>query len=232
MTIIRIILTLMSFVASLAAQMVSSGGYTFTIDATNENFRPIYNIRASAFVSGTHARIEFSAPGYQDGRETVYLNSNQKHYRVRVRMSDPSVWVRAQSKKVNNLNVSVNQSQFMATSADRYVFEVLLRNTGFSKFTYRDIEVRVNGMWAFAPRIQVSGQDGSRRIHVEVRREDLRSFSNQVVVEVPSDEELTPARRKRLQALSFELIQSEGMEETIRAQKMEELKELRGLLGQ
>ncbi len=232
MMILRNILALMSLVASLSAQMVSSGGYTFSIDATNEHFRPIYNIRASAFVSGTHARIEVSAPGYQDGRETVYLNSNQKHYRVRVRLSDPSVWLRAQSKKVNNLNVSTNQSQFMATGADRYSFEMLLRNTGFSKFTHRDIEVRVNGMWAFAPRIQVSGQDGSRRIQVEIRREELRGYSNQIVVEIPSDEELTPARRKRLQALSFELMQAEGMDEALRAQKLDELRELRSLLGQ
>lgn len=229
MNFIRNVLALCVLLANTAAQMVSSGGYTFDVDVVNEQYRRVYNARASVMVSGTTAWVEARANGYREGRTSVFLNQSQKHVRVQVRLSEPSTWVRVRSKAGKELQASVNQNQFMAISADRYTLEVNLREQGYSKFTYRDVEVRVNHLWAFAPRIQVYGTEGAMRVQIEVRRDDMREFSNQIEVEIPSDAELAPARRKRVQALSFELLSGE-LDEATRTQKLEELRELRLLM--
>lgn len=190
----------------LAAQYVSSGGYTFDVDVRNAQFRPVYQARATVWVSGTTARVEVRADGYRDGRQTVFLRTNQKHYRVSVRLDDPTVFHNVTNQKGERVSARVDDGQFMSSGADWYRVEVQLMEEGYAQFGWADVRVRVNGISAFGERVQVLGSGLNRRVIAEVRRRDLRNFSNRIEISFPKDANLESSRRDLVRELQFGLL--------------------------
>ncbi len=94
----------LAFYSSLAAQIVSSGGYTFDVDIQNRYHRWIHSARVDARVSGNRAEIRVKARGYKDGRASLTVNSKDKTYRVRMVLDDP--WVRFRVKDQNSDSIS------------------------------------------------------------------------------------------------------------------------------
>ncbi|MCJ8346884.1 hypothetical protein MJH12_15180, partial [bacterium] len=135
MNLLRNFLTFLLFTSLSFSQYVSSGGYTFDVDVTNSNFRKIDRAQINVFVSGNTATLEVSAEGYRRSRERVHLNSSQKHYRTRVRLSDPTIWIRVKDNKGKRISASVYDNQMSVWDTSKYEFKIRLNETGFDDFS-------------------------------------------------------------------------------------------------
>lgn len=209
MNLIKNMIVLALFTSFSFAQYVSSGGYTFDVDAINSRHRTIDRARVSVFVSGTTATIEATADGYRRGRERVYLNSNQKHYRARVRLEDPTVWIRVKDSKGKQVSHHLNDSQFGSFDTSKYQFEVRLSEDGFDDFSDFDVDLKVNYSHPWNDDIRVYGSGLSKRVKVEIDRRDLREYSNNIELSFPRDENLKKSRHQKVQKMNFKLIHSD-----------------------
>jgi len=227
---VRILIALLGMllaVQSSTAQIVSSGGYTFYIDAVNSRYQNVNHARASVQVSGSTAYVTVRADGYRDGRATIYLRESQKTYRERVRLDDPTIFFTIRDHAGQRIQSYVDQNQFGAWG-DEYRFEVRLSEDGFTKFTRTDVDVRVNHMTAWGERIYIKGSGERRRVEVTIKRRDLRSFSNRIEVQLPRDSELSKSRKIALQSTNYQLLNGEELE--LSAEQVQELETVQGEL--
>lgn len=231
------LLATMLFVAVSHAAYFNAGGYSFNIDTVDARGRAIYHARVDCRVSGNTAYINATADGYRTARETIYLNEHTKNYYKRVRMEDPTVWIRVRDKKGNIVNAYVNQNQFSSFDSRRYDFDVRVSETGFSEYTHLDVDVKVNHMMSFGERINVIGSGEHKKVEISVERRDMREFSNNIDVTIPRDEQLQETRTEKIQELQFMVLNDEETEietpegtvsnlELIR-EKIEQLKQLK-----
>lgn len=191
---LALVLVLAGLTAAHANLTLHSGQETFNVRVTNSHFKPIYDARGSVWISGTSARIEVEAPGYRRGYTTVYLSGNTHYHSCDVRLDDPSV----------NGNVRTTKGQFVQGGyvspgyqglywADEYGIRAQFPKKGFEKLTERLIEVRVNSLYAFAPRLYLSDAGSQWNLEVVIKRRDLRDLFNTIDVIVTPDPVETPA---------------------------------------
>lgn len=180
--------------AAFADLYLSSGQYRFTVRVENSWFKDVQQAHGNVWVSGSQARIEIQAAGYRNSFEYVYLNPNTTNYYVRVRMEEPSI--RAEVRFDDNQPVqgsSVdNWSQSMYWG-DEYGIRAQFPKEGLTQLSERQIEVRVNGMWAFAPRLYLVDRGTTWSLEAVVKRRDMQSFMNTITVMVKRDPAPAPA---------------------------------------
>ncbi len=140
------------------------------------------------FVNGNTARISVDAPGYRSGYEYVYLNPNQTYYYTRVRLDEPmcTATVLDDSGRIVSGSTADTYSQSLYWG-DEFGVRASFPKAGFEKLTERLIDVRVNGLFAFAPRVYLSDQKDRWYLEVVVRRRDMQSFSNRIDIVVTRD---------------------------------------------
>ncbi|PCJ19531.1 MAG: hypothetical protein COB02_07235 [Candidatus Cloacimonadota bacterium] len=210
MILLRNFLTLLLFTSLSFAQYVSSGGYTFDVDVTNSGYRTIRNARINPYVSGTTATLEVSSDGYRRSRKRVSINSSQKHYRVRVRLDDPTIWIDAKDTNNKRIQSFIYDSQMSVFDTSKYQFEVRLSEEGFENFSEIDVDLRVNFLDPWNKRINIRGSGSNKSIKITIDRRDLREFSNNIDVVIPRDKNLKKSRSQKVQKMNFKLLQSEN----------------------
>lgn len=186
------VLFLLSISSSAFATLyLSSGKYVFHVRAVNNSFKEISQARGRVFVSGNSARIDVEAAGYRSGYEYVSLRDNVTSYAVNVRLDEPTIWISmigSNHKPIANASTS-HYSQNMYWP-DEFGFTGHFPKSGFEKITARDFEVRINSMYAFAPRVYLTSNGDSWNFEIVVKRRDMNSmFSNRFEVIVKSDPE-------------------------------------------
>ncbi|RCK75963.1 MAG: hypothetical protein OZSIB_3693 [Candidatus Ozemobacter sibiricus] len=188
-------LVLVGVTAAQADLYLSHGQDTFSVRVTNRHFKPIYDARGMVWVSGNSARIEVSAPGYRSGATTVFLNPNTHYYYATVTLDDPSVWVAV--KTTNGTYVEGATTNTYSQSmywGDEYGLRVSFPKKGFEKLTERQIEVRVNYLHAFVPKVYLSDAGPRWNLEVIIKRRDLRDLTNTIeILLTPDPEPATPA---------------------------------------
>lgn len=163
-----------------------SGRYTFRIDARNRHFRSIYQGYATASVSGNQAMIRVRSDGYQDATAYVYLRNGEYNYSVQMTLEDPQVWFDVQDENYGAVYASSREDNF-GVQADEYKIVSRILADGFTKFTRNDVQVRVNSMMPFGERVRVQHYGNQAEVEITIKRRDLRSFSNRVKLQIPSD---------------------------------------------
>ncbi|MFC1742787.1 hypothetical protein ACFL35_02250 [Candidatus Riflebacteria bacterium] len=199
----------LGFIGTLEADLyLSAGGNTFNVSVRNESFKNIQQARGRVYVSGNTARITVEANGYREGRTNVYLRPNTKYYRADVRLADPTVFARMKDNTGKYLeNAYVNHFSQSMYWADEFGMRATFPKEGFSKLTARDIQVRVNYMHAFGPRIYLRESAEKWSLEVIIKRRDMRSMSNTIEIIVKRDvEEKTPQSIKESIEQVLELI--------------------------
>ncbi|MCO4780783.1 MAG: hypothetical protein KC646_00560 [Candidatus Cloacimonetes bacterium] len=209
MNLIKYLVAFALFTGLSNAQYISSGGYTFNVDAINSRHRVINRAQIRVYVSGTTATIEATADGYRRGRERVYLNSTQKNYRARVRMEDPTIWFRVEDSKGKQIRHHLDDSQFGSFDPSKYEFEVRLNEEGFDDFSDFDVDLKVNFSHPWNENIRVYGSGLNKRVKFVIDRRDLREYSNNIEVNLPRDQNLKKSRHQKVQKMNFKLIHSE-----------------------
>ena len=192
-----ILLALLAFTSVAQADLyLSSGKYQFTVRVQNSFFKDVQDARGMVWVNGTTARISVDAPGYRSGSEYVYLNNTQTYYSARVRLDDPmssASVIDTTGKYVQGASADTySQSMYWG---DEFGVRATLPKAGYEKLTERLIDVRVNSLHAFAPRVYLSSQGDRWSVEVVVRRRDMQSFSNRLDIVVTADP-ATPSFRK------------------------------------
>lgn len=190
-----------------------SGQYSFQVDVRNSHFKDISRASGYASVMGNSARIQVEAPGYRQGYTNVYLNPNQTSYRADVRLDDPFVTadVRDDSYKPVTDAVVQNYMQSMYWG-DEYGLRGYLPKEGFQQLTERRIEVQVNSMYAFAPRVYLSPSGDRWNFEIVIRRQDMNSYSNQIRIVIPRDTpQSAPALAEDLPALAADYQRNAGL---------------------
>jgi len=174
---------------------LSSGQNRFSVRVENSHFKDIRNAHGSVMVSGKNARIQVEAPGYRPSYETVYLSPNQTNYFVRVRLDDPFINVHLVDETQSFIPAAVadyySQSLYWG---DEFGVRGRLPKAGFAQLKARDIDVRINGMFAFAPRVYLTESTDYWRFEVVVRRGDMNTFSNNIRLVFPHDPVAAPTR--------------------------------------
>lgn len=176
-------------VASAQASLyLSSGQHTFWVSVRNSSFKDIRDARGYVYITGTSARIEVQAPGYRNGSTYVNLPPNTFQHNANVRLDDTMVMANIRDNTggfVQGAYVNTyNQSMYWG---EEFGMQGYLPKAGFASLTPRLIEVRVNGMWAFAPRIYLTSAGDRWNIEVVVKRSDMNSFSNNIDLVVAKD---------------------------------------------
>jgi hypothetical protein len=200
-----------------------SGQYSFQVDVRNSHFKDISRASGYASVSGNSARIQVEAPGYRQGWTNVYLSPNQTSYRADVRLDDPFVNadVRdASYKPVPNSSIQTYlQSMYWG---DEYGIRGYLPKEGFQQLTERRIEVQVNSMYAFAPRVYLSPSGDRWNFEIVIRRQDMNSYSNQIRILVPRDEpQAMLALAEDLSALAADYRCNAGLLQTLTGEEFD-----------
>jgi len=170
-----------------------SGQYRFYVNVRNAYFKDINMARGYVFVSGNTARIDVDADGYRRSYVYVNLMPNIYNYNVQVRMEDPFVnamVVDEQMKYVQYSNTTTfSQNMYWA---DEYGIRAYVPKQGFEKLTERKIDVRVNGLSSFAPRIYMSGYGDRWDIEIVIKRRDMNQYSNNIYIVCPRDPVVPP----------------------------------------
>jgi len=170
---------------------LTNGKYRFSVTVRNRYFKDISNARGNVQVIGTTARFDIEAPGYRRSNTTTFLNPNQTNYRVDVRLEDPmaAAYVVTPSNAVVEGSLTDTFSQNMYWG-DEFGIRGSFPKKGFEKLTERLVEVRINSLHAFAPRVYL--QDSTDRWYFEavIRRADMNTFSNTISIIVRRDETL------------------------------------------
>lgn len=186
------VLFLLTFSSSAFASLyLSSGKYVFHVRAVNNSYKEIPQARGRVFISGNSARIDVEAPGYRSGYEYVYLRDNVTSYAANVRLDEPTIWINmlgSNHKPIASASTS-HYSQNMYW-ADEFGFTGQFPKAGFEKITARDFQVRINSLYAFAPRVYLTSNGDSWRFEIVVKRRDMNSmFTNRFEVIVKCDPE-------------------------------------------
>lgn len=172
-----------------ATTYYTSGEYRFTCDVRNEASKDIRDVRVSGYVSGNSARLDFRADGYQQAYENVYLNANQKDYRVYVRMRDPYVNYDVYDNGGNIVSGAyVNASQFMYWG-DEYGMRFTVPKKGFDQLQHSDVQVKVNYFTPFGERVYLRSLGSSWEIEVVIKRRDLDRSFNKIYLYLKKDGE-------------------------------------------
>lgn len=209
MNFIKYLVALSLFTSLGFAQYISTGGYSFNVDAINSRHRIINRAQIRVSISGTTAVIDATADGYKRGRERVYLNSSQKNYRARVRLDDPTIWFRVEDTKGKQIRHRLDDSQFGSFDSSKFEFEVRLHEEGFEDFSDFDVDLKVNYSHPWNENIRVSGSGLNKRVKVVIDRRDLREYSNNIEVHLPRDQNLKKSRHEKVQKMNFKLIHSD-----------------------
>jgi len=200
-----VLVALLAVAGPAAAELyLSSGPNFFRVQAMNGSFKDIQNARGRVFVSGNSARIDVEADGYRSGYEYVSLQKNVTSYYVRVRLEEPMVsmnLVDNDLKPVANSSFS-HYSQNMYW-ADEFGFTGQFPKAGFEKLTARDFSVRINHLYAFAPRVYLNASGDYWRFEIVVKRRDMNSmFINLFEIMIERDPVAAPPATAELVALA------------------------------
>lgn len=172
-----------------ASLYLSAGKHTFNVQIRNSSFKDISHARGRVYVTGNTARIDVEADGYRSGYEYVYLRDNVTSYYAQVRLDDPTVWV----NMCDNANQPVANSYISYTSqslywGDEFGIRGRFPVEGFESLTVRDLDVLVNNMYAFAPRVYLTRSGNDWNFEIIVKRRDMHStFSNRFDIIVRRD---------------------------------------------
>jgi hypothetical protein len=177
-----------------ASLYLSSGGKSFNINVVRRDFRPIYDARGHVFVSGNTARIEVRAEGYRSANRTIYLKDNVNTYHETVTLDDPTIFVNLKDSDFGHIaNSSTSHFSQSLYQSNEFGLRARFPVTGFEKITSRDIDVRVNSMFAFLPRIYLNKRGDFWDLEVVLRRRDFSDFSNRIEILVNRTPEAAPA---------------------------------------
>lgn len=195
-----------------ASLFLSSGGKTFNINVVRRDYRPIYNARGSVFISGTTARIEVRAEGYRNGHCTIFLRENVNSYRETVSLDDPTMFVDVCDDSYAYIQDSYC-SHFSQTlyQTDEFGIRGRFPVKGFEKITSRDLDVRINSMFAWLPRIYLNKSGDFWNFEVIVRRRDFSDFSNRIKILVKRTPDETPASPELLATLAEDYLQNQKL---------------------
>lgn len=184
--LVSAILFLVLAASAQASYTVHTGKHTYNIDVANSAGRPIWGAWVTVNESGTtSAHVSVRAQGYRDAQGYVSIHPSQQYVHVRVRMEDPSVWVRVVDRSGAQISCYVDQSQFMA-NADEYRVEVRMPSAGFTKFQRQDVQTDMFGSW-----ITVQGPDTGRRVELRIPRRSFGyGWSQNIRIVIPSDAQL------------------------------------------
>ncbi|MEW6712373.1 MAG: hypothetical protein AB1403_21320 [Candidatus Riflebacteria bacterium] len=187
-------LVLISAASAEASLFLSASGKTFNINVVRRDFRPIYEARGNVFVSGNTARIEISAPGYRSAHRSIYLQNNVNSYHETVTLDDPTIFVNLQADDYSNIADSTTSyfSQSLYQS-DEFGIRGRFPVAGFEKITSRDLDVRVNSMFAWLPRVYLNQRGNYWDFEIVIKRRDFSDFSNRVQILVTRKPEQAPA---------------------------------------
>ena len=186
-----------SALAADASLYLSYGQDRFNVRIVNSSYKDIQDARGSVMVNGTNARIQVEAPGYRGGYEYVYMNPNNHNYYVTVRMEDPM-----NSADVVDTTGKFVQGSFTDTFSqgmywgDEFGIRASFPKVGFTQLTERRMDVRVNGLWAFAPRVYLTGNATTWQVEIVIKRRDMSSFSNNIRIILTPDDATPPTNRK------------------------------------
>ncbi|HNS10770.1 MAG TPA: hypothetical protein PKN29_13790 [Candidatus Ozemobacteraceae bacterium] len=202
---IIVLFALLAVTGPAAAELyLSSGPHFFRVQAMNGSFKDIQNARGRVFVSGNSARIDVEADGYRSGYEYVMLQPNVTSYYVRVRLEEPMVsmnLVDNDLKPIANSSFS-HYSQNMYW-ADEFGFTGQFPKSGFEKLTARNFSVRINHLYAFAPRVYLTSNGDYWRFEIVVKRRDMNSmFINRFEIMIERDPVVAPPATAELIALA------------------------------
>ena len=203
--LIIVLFALLAVAGPAAAELyLSSGPYFFRIQAMNGNFKDIQNARGRVFVSGNSARIDVEADGYRSGYEYVMLQKNVTSYYVRVRLEEPMVSMNLVDNDLkpvaNNSFSHYSQNMYWA---DEFGFTGQFPKAGFEKLTPRDFTVRINHLYAFAPRVYLTAAGDYWRFEIVVKRRDMNSmFMNRFEIMIARDPVATPPTTAELASLA------------------------------
>ncbi|PKL48997.1 MAG: hypothetical protein CVV42_07455 [Candidatus Riflebacteria bacterium HGW-Riflebacteria-2] len=191
-----------------ASLYLSTGKYTFNVQVRNSGFKDISYARGRVYVTGNTARIDVEADGYRSGYEYVYLRDNVTSYYAQVRLDDPTVWVNVRddaNKPIANSYVShTSQSMYWG---DEFGMRGYFPVEGFESLTVRDLEVLVNNMYAFAPRVYLTRSGNNWNFEIIVKRRDMHSmFSNRFEIIAKRDPVSEPAPAAELIAMAEDYV--------------------------
>lgn len=195
-------------VSAEAGLYLSSGKYTFNVQVRNSSFKDVPFARGRVYVTGTTARIDVEADGYRSGYEYVYLRDNVTSYYAQVRLDDPTVWVNLRddaNKPIANSYVShTSQSMYWG---DEFGMRGYFPAEGFESLTVRDLDILVNNMYAFAPRVYLTRSGNNWNFEIIVKRRDMNSmFSNRFEIIVKRDPVSEPAPAAELIAMAEDYV--------------------------
>ena len=205
--ILALFLTMLALPAE-ASYTIHTGKHTYVVDVQNEQFKDIWGAWVNVNESGDHsAYVTVRAQGYRDASGYISISPNQQTVYVRVRMQDPTVWVRLVDKSGATIGGAyVDQNQFMS-SADEYRIEVRMPSEGFTKFQRN--HVYVDG--AFGSWINVWGPETGRRIEIRVRRQSFGyGWSHNIRITVPSDAQLQQSAREVARQANFDKLHGQS----------------------
>ncbi|MFZ5949819.1 MAG: hypothetical protein ACOYXC_03885 [Candidatus Rifleibacteriota bacterium] len=187
-------LILISAASAEASLYLSASGKTFNINVVRRDYRPIYEARGNVFVSGNTARIEISAPGYRSAHRSIYLQNNVNSYHETVTLDDPTIFVNLQADDYSNIADSTTSyfSQSLYQS-DEFGIRGRFPVAGFEKITSRDLDVRVNSMFAWLPRVYLNQRGNYWDFEIVIKRRDFSDFSNRIQILVTRTPPEAPA---------------------------------------
>lgn len=206
-----------------ASLYLSSGKYTFNVQVRNSSFKDVTHARGRVYISGNSARIDVEADGYRSGYEYVYLRDNVTSYYSQVRLDDPTVWVNIlddANRPIANSNVSyTSQSMYWG---DEFGLRGYFPVEGFDKLTVRDLDVTINHMYAFAPRVYLTRSGNNWNFEIVVKRRDMQSmFSNRFEITARRDPVTEPAPAAELVAMAKDYV--ENMTRATQTRNQEEI---------
>ncbi len=200
-----VLVALLAVAGPAAAELyLSSGPNFFRVQAMNGSFKDIQNARGRVFVSGNSARIDVEADGYRSGYEYVMLQPNVTSYYVRVRLEEPMVSMNLVDNDLKPVaNSSFNHYSQNMYWADEFGFTGQFPKAGFEKLTARNFSVRINHLYAFAPRVYLSANGDYWRFEIVVKRRDMNSmFINRFEIMIERDPIIAPPATAELVALA------------------------------
>jgi hypothetical protein len=191
-----------------ASLYLSTGKYTFNVQVRNSSFKDVNFARGRVYVTGNTARIDVEADGYRSGYEYVYLRDNVTSYYAQVRLDDPTVWVNVRDDANNPIaNSYVSHTSQSMYWGDEFGMRGYFPAEGFESLTVRDLDVLVNNMYAFAPRVYLTRSGNNWNFEIIVKRRDMNSmFSNRFEIIAKRDPVSEPAPAAELIAMAEDYV--------------------------
>lgn len=200
---LALVFTLLLSCSAEASLYLSSGGKTFNINVVRRDYRPIYNARGNVFVSGNTARIEINAPGYRSAHRSIYLNDHTSNYNETVSLDDPTIFVSLQDDSYANIpNGTYSHYSQTFYQTDEFGIRGRFPVAGFEKVTSRDLDVRVNSMFAWLPRIYLTQRGEYWEFEIVIKRRDFSDFSNRIQILVKRTPAEAPASVEHIAAMA------------------------------